>query len=463
MKITFFGAAEGVTGSKHMLETDGAKVLLDCGLFQGRRDETEGMNRNLPFNPAKLASLVLSHAHIDHSGNIPYLTKLGFNSPIHATTATQSLCGIMLPDSAHIQEKDAEYINKIEKRKGAKEKKPLYTLQDAQKSLGLFDGCFYKEEFQPAPNIKAVFQDAGHILGSASIRLSVKENGTVKTVVFTGDLGRKNLPIIRNPEPFDYADVLITETTYGNRVHDPVEQVEEKLAAIINRVYQRGGKILIPAFSVGRSQEIIYTLNRLIVRGRIPEFPVFIDSPLTLNATEVFFNNKEYFDDEALQTYENEYDPFGFNLMTYITSVEESKKLNTFNRPCIIISGSGMCEHGRILHHLANNIGNPRNIVLIVGFQAQGTLGRRLVEKMEEVRIFGVKYKRRAEIAVINAFSAHGDRNDLFNYLKGFKKPPKKIFLVHGESDSLTAYADMLKSNGYHNFEIPKLGESFQL
>ena len=381
MKIHFIGAAQTVTGSMHLIESNGKKFLLDCGLFQGKRKIAFEINRTFEdFNPAEIDFVILSHAHIDHSGNLPSLVKKGFSGNIYSTFATRDLSNIMLRDSGHIQEKDVEWVNKKRRKQNKTPFEPLYTVDDAEKTMEHFVGINYHQEYILAEGIKLTFFDAGHILGSAITFLQIDENGKIITLGFTGDLGRPNLPILKDPEKIPDVDYLLSESTYGGRFHDNPTGTEEKLAAIIKKACTNKSKIIIPAFSVGRTQELVFALHNIFERNDAPRIPIFVDSPLSVNATEVFKIHPECFDKETVAYLLKHQDPFGFNKLKYISNVEESKKLNDVPGPHIIISSSGMAEAGRILHHLANNIDNPNNIILIVGYSAENTLGRKLAE-----------------------------------------------------------------------------------
>jgi metallo-beta-lactamase family protein len=462
LQIQFFGAARSVTGSMHLLTIDGKKILLDCGLFQGRRQETFERNSSFPFDPASIDTLILSHAHIDHSGNIPNLVKHGFAGNIFCTHATRDLCSIMLRDSGHIQEKDTEFVNKKHARRGLPPVQPLYTIKDAERSLQQFVSISYRRTLHVNGSVKVTFYDAGHILGSALTLLEISENGKNKNLLFTGDLGRKGLPILCDPHPLDTADILITESTYGGRCHDDLLTLDDKLAQVVNEAYNRGGKIIVPAFSVGRTQEVVYALQRLIEATKIPEIPIFVDSPLSVNATEVFRAHPECFDEETSEYLLNHQDPFGFGRVRYIKSLEESKKLNRYKKPCMIISASGMCETGRIVHHLRNNIGNPKNTVLIVGFMAEHTLGRRLVEKQPIIRIFGEEHHLRAQVVKLNAFSAHADHDELLEYIGRFDRERLKyFFVVHGETGQAEALAQAVGSLGIAGIHVPEREQAF--
>ncbi|OLD75647.1 MAG: MBL fold metallo-hydrolase, partial [Ignavibacteria bacterium 13_1_40CM_2_61_4] len=435
-----------------------------CGLFQGRREESNARNRTFPFDPRSIAGVVLSHAHIDHSGNLPGLVKQGYSGPIYSTLATQDLCGIMLADSGSIQEKDSEYLNKKLSKLGQPPVEPLYTASDAAAAMKLFRGVSYGTPFQVTPNLTAEFADAGHILGSASVKLTIKENGTTKKVGFTGDLGRRDMPILRDPVFMGDVEALISESTYGGKVHEPPENMGNALVSGLSRTIDRGGKIIVPAFSVGRTQDLVYALHQLSDAGRLPRIPIFVDSPLAVNATDIYRKHPECFDDATYKMIQSHGDPFGLGQLRYIRSVEESIKLNELKGPCMIISASGMCEAGRILHHLANNIEDSRNTILIVGYQAEHTLGKRLVDQAEEVKIFGKIYRRRAEVVVHNSFSAHADGNELMAYISQFKKGElSKIFLVHGEYGRAVDLQSGLKERGYGSVEIPERGQKIGL
>jgi metallo-beta-lactamase family protein len=464
MRITFWGAARAVTGSRHLLEIRGAQYLLDCGLVQGRREEAEAANRFLPFDAAKVAAVVLSHAHIDHSGNLPTLVKHGFAGPIHATRATVGLLTPMLRDSAHIQERDIEFVNKRHARRRQALKTPLYTLADAERTLPHLTPQGYGEEFTVGPGVRAHFRDAGHILGSALTVLDLEEGGRRLRLGFTGDLGRPHLPIIRDPETLPGLDALIIESTYGNRVHEQTALIPGIMEEILKRAHAKGSKIIIPAFAVGRTQEIVMVINELFGAGRVPEMPVFIDSPLAVDVTQVFRAHAECFDEETLQLlHAPAGDPFGFKRMHYVRDTQESIALNSRPGPMIVIAASGMCEAGRILHHLRNNIGDPNTLILIVGYQAENTLGRRLVENADEVRIFGELHKRRAQVQVLEAFSAHADREELLAWVRGLDRKPRKTFVVHGEEEQALHFAGLLKDEGCGDIQVPRAGESFAL
>ncbi len=464
MIIEFQGATRTVTGSMHVLHIGDKRILLDCGLFQGRRAESIERNKNFPFEPVSVDAVVLSHAHIDHSGNLPNLVRQGYTGPIYCTLATRDLCRVMLVDSGHIQEKDAEYLNKKVAEHREEPVQPLYTAEDAERSIAQFQGFSYGEEFKVLPNVTASFTDAGHILGSASIRLTVKQNGTSTILGFTGDVGRWGMPIIRDPMFMGNVEALISESTYGGVTHDPPEDMGRQLTEDISRVVQRRGKIVVPAFSVGRTQDLVYALHKLFDEGKLPRIPIYVDSPLAINATEIFKHHPECFDDEIFQHIRANHDPFGLDRLQYVRSAEESKALNDLKEPCIIVSASGMCEAGRILHHLANNIEDPRNAILIVGYQAEHTLGRRLIEEAPEVSILGTVYERRAEVIVHDSFSAHADGHELLKYAGMFdRRMLHSVYLVHGEYDRQIDFQKGLQERGISNVEIPVRGERFTL
>lgn len=462
--LEFWGAAQTVTGTMHLVHVGGRKVLLDCGMYHGRREEAFERNSRFPFDPATLDAVILSHAHIDHSGNLPGLVKQGFNGPIYCTGATQSLCQVMLRDSAYIQVKDVEFVNKRHARKQLPKVEPLYTEEDVDETLPLLRGMDYGSTFDVIDGVRCRFEDAGHILGSASLSLHLRDNGTSTGLVFTGDLGRPHLPILRDPVLVadDATQYLITESTYGGRFHTPVAEMEEQLLQPLLRAFERKGRVVIPAFSVGRTQEIVFELHKLSVAGKIPHIPVFVDSPLSVNVTAVFRKHPECFDEEtrAILAAPQNNDPFGFDRLTYVRTVEESKALNDRSGPFVVIAASGMCEAGRVVHHLANAVGNPRNMILIVGYQAEHTLGKRLVMKEPTVNIFGEPHDLRAEVVVLNSFSAHADRNELLSYLRRFpRKPLKNVFVVHGDPDQSEKLRGTLTDEGFGPTIVPSRGD----
>ncbi|GAB4322711.1 MAG: MBL fold metallo-hydrolase [Candidatus Sumerlaeia bacterium] len=480
VNVCFFGAARTVTGSRHLVELPrGRRVLLDCGLYQGRRRDTYERNWNFPFDPAAVDAVILSHAHIDHSGALPNLVKRGFQGSVHCTQATADLCAVMLRDSGHVQEMDAQYASKRRAKHGEPPVEPLYTVADAEASLDYFQGHAYYETFDlfGDGSVLCTFLDAGHILGSAQVVLDIRRerktgrrfDGAYCRLVFSGDIGRDHLPIIRDPDFPEGAHAVIMESTYGDRLHEPIEETEERLRELVARVVARGGKIIVPAFSVGRTQALVYQLHELWRKGALPRIPIFVDSPLAAEATEVFRRHPDCYDEEtrALMAASETNDPFGFKTLTYVHDVEESKRLNECKDPCIIISASGMCEAGRILHHLIHNIEDPKNCILITGFMANHTLGRRLVEEQPEVRIFGETHRLQAEVVVMNAFSAHADRDGLTHWLdrvKGRSPRLRRVFLVHGEEQQALALEQRLLDQHPELFiRVPELGQCYEL
>lgn len=471
MNLKFCGAAREVTGSAHLLTLDdGFTILMDCGMYQGGDDFMADFNEDWQFDPQEIDVVVLSHAHIDHSGRLPKLVKDGFRGKIHATHATRSLCAIMLLDSALIQERDAEYHNKrkhhhSEEEEKNKEKKPLYTTGDVKKTMELFEAHGYGHKFYIHPKVQVEFRDAGHILGSASIALHIQnEDGSRVRVGFTGDIGRPNRPILRDPVPMDPMDYLICESTYGDRNHteEPAE-LEHFLRIIQRTCIEKRGKLIIPAFSVGRTQEIVYILDQLENAGKLPEIPVYVDSPLSVNATVIFGAHPECFDREMSTYILKDPNPFGFNRLKYIKEVSESKKLNSSRQPCIIISASGMANAGRVKHHLYNNIAKPETTVLIVGYCTPQTPGGQLRNGARELYLFGEKLPVRCDVEVMDSFSAHGDRNEMAAFIANQRRSVRNLFLVHGEFESQKAFGSFLKEKGFENISIPTLGQSFTL
>jgi metallo-beta-lactamase family protein len=460
LRLTFWGAAGQVTGSMHLLEAAGARILLDAGLFQGRRAEANALNMQLPFDARRIDSVVLSHAHIDHSGRLPLLVKEGFHGPVYATPATRDLSAVMLADAAHIQEKDYEFLRK--QSKVGPDSEPLYTMRDAIAVQDLIVGVPYRRVFYVRKHLALDFLEAGHILGSATVDLRITEGGNHR-LVFSGDVGRSGLPIVRDPEPpTGPIDTLVVEATYADRQHESFDQAESRLGAAVRRTAARGGKVLIPAFAVGRAQELIYSLHRLSRAGEIPEVPIYVDSPLAVDITTVFRMHPEVFDRrERLIEITNEL--FDFPLLRYVREVAESKALDSNNGPAVIIAASGMAESGRIQHHLAHGIGDHRNLVLFVGFQAEHTLGRRIESGQERVRILGQEYERRAEVESITGYSAHADRNELRSWVKRLGGPIRRAFVVHGEPTGLDAMAAILREEGVRDVKVPAHGESFEL
>ena len=465
MKVQFVGADRTVTGSMHLLHINGSKILLDCGMFQGRRKEAFEINKTFDqFNPKDIDIVILSHAHIDHAGNLPTLVKNGFNGPIYSTFATKDLASLMLQDCAHIQEKDVEYVNKKRKRQHQNLFEPLYDRDDVLKTLQLFRGCNYHADIDITPEVRLNFYDAGHILGSSIVHLMIQENDKVISFAFSGDLGRPNLPILRDPEKIPDVDYFICESTYGGRFHDTFTVSGDKMIEVLKKAIARNAKITVPSFSVGRTQELVYLLNNIFEANQSLRIPIYVDSPLSVNATEVFRMHPECFDFETSRFIFKHKDPFGFNQLKYISDVEDSKALNSVKGPCMIISSSGMAEAGRIQHHLANNVGDPNNIILMVGYCAEHTLGRKIIEGEKEVNILGEAYEIKAEVVVFNSLSAHADSNELVHYCETLNKEKlKKIFLVHGDFDQQEKFKARLVTSGFKCIEIPNKGDVFEL
>ena len=460
MKVTFRGAAREVTGSCHLLEVGKQTVMLDCGLFQGHRSESNRKNIELPLPIERIDAVVLSHAHIDHSGRLPYLVRKGYSKVIWATPATRDLCALMLADSAHIQRKDAEFLA----RHHRSFIEPLYGQDDVERTLELMQTVPYGRSFDVVPGVEASFLDAGHILGSAIVVLDCRENRIRRRLVYTGDLGRSDQPIIRDPQIPEGANHVILESTYGNRTHPKTGDMRKELGAVVRATAARGGRVLIPAFAVGRTQEIIYDLHVLLRAGRIPEIPIYVDSPLAIDVTGVFAMHREVFDRSEKLVAQSEH-LFKFPLVRYTRDVEESKSLNQVTTPAVIIAASGMAESGRILHHLAHSAPDPRNTILIVGFQAEHTLGRRIVERRPVLRIFGEEVPLRAEVQVLNGYSAHADRDEMIRWLTATTKAAQhrpNVTLVHGEADVQDDFARTLRDLGY-DITVPGPGESVEI
>ncbi len=469
MKLTFWGAARTVTGSMHHVEVAGKRYLLDCGQYQGRRKEAEMRNRNFPFPCDSIDTVVLSHAHIDHSGNLPLLVKNGFSGPIITSAATADLCVPMLTDSAFIQEKDTEYVNKRRHRRAAGAGSepelvaPMYTVPDAERTFPLFVSKALHTIHEIGPGLTYQSFDAGHMLGSTSMVLEDRSGAAPIRLAFSGDVGRAGLPIIRDPEAVPPVDYLIMESTYGGRHHKPIADVRERLASIIQRTYARGGRIIVPAFAVGRTQQLVLVLHELIEAGKIPSFPIFVDSPLAVNVTEVFRKHSELFDRDTAKFEASHEDPFGFRRLKYIREVSESKALNDLRGPFLVISASGMCEAGRVLHHLKNNIEDPRNTVLITGYQAENTLGRKISERLPEVPVFGEPVRLRAEVAVLDELSGHADHDELLAWMAPLAGHLKRVFLVHGEPAQQQALIPAIREKFGVEVIAPERGQSFDL
>ena len=467
MKLQFCGAAREVTGSAHLITLeDGFRILLDCGLYQGSSDDMSEFNEHWYFSPSEIDCLILSHAHIDHSGRIPKLVADGFKGGIHCTYATRNLCSIMLLDSAKIQEMDVKYYNKRQLRRGHKDrlKEPLYTARDAELAWNLFEGHGYGRWFRVHENVEVLFQDAGHILGSASVTLRIREKSRTVMFGFTGDVGRPSRPILRDPVPMPAVDYLICESTYGDRDHEAApNEMERFLRIILHTCIEKQGKLIIPAFSVGRTQEVVYMLDQMESAGKLPHIPVYVDSPLAVNATMIFGAHPECFDNQLNEYLLADDDPFGFNSLRYVRNVELSKKLNHSSEPCIIISSSGMMNAGRVKHHLFHNIDNDRNTFLIVGYCAPGTPGGALRDGAKQLRVFGEEKAVRAEVEVMDSFSAHADRHELAAFLENQRKGLRRLFLVHGTLDRQEAFRNLLLEKGFADIEIPELGAEYRL
>ncbi|MBW8011425.1 MAG: MBL fold metallo-hydrolase [Chloroflexi bacterium] len=465
MKISFLGAAQTVTGSKHLLEVNGHKLLLDCGLYQGRRKEAFKRNREFGFEPASLDAVILSHAHIDHSGNLPNLVKHGFTGPIYAQSATSHLAEIMLQDSGHIQESDVFYVNKRRAKQGKKLFEPLYTIEDAVLAAESFQEQSYEQPFEPIPGVIARYVEAGHILGSAAVVLDIEEKGRKFRFWFSGDIGRPTLPLLRDPVMPSDADYLLMECTYGDRPHTPIEDGFERLREIIVNTIDRGGKVIIPAFAVGRTQELVYCIHGFMDKGEIPNIPVYVDSPLAVNVTEVFRAHPECFSKDAIEMINSDKHraALGFDALTYVRSVEESKALNLSKDPMIIISASGMMEAGRILHHIKHNVTDPKSTLLIVSWMAPHTLGRRFLDGLDSVKIYGEVFEPKIQVERIRGFSAHGGQDLLRDYALEVKGRVKDIFLVHGEKRGSDGLIEVLGAEGMSNIHFPEMGSSVEL
>jgi metallo-beta-lactamase family protein len=454
----------------HAVSVDDETHLLECGLLQGHRREAFEINSHLPFAAGSIRSVVLSHAHLDHSGNLPTLVRNGFSGRIHATRATAELCQYMLADSAHLQEKDAAFIENRNARRHAiglvdpnTPVPPLYTVTDAENVTRHFESCGLRKKKAIGNNLHIEFRNAGHILGSAFVLLESVRNGRATKILFSGDLGRPGVPVLRDPDPAPEADYLILESTYGDRLHQPLGSLEDKLLRLMNKTIARGGHVIVPAFAVGRTQQLVLILHRLFEKKLLPDIPIFVDSPLAINVTDVFRRHPEEFNSEAATFVHNGQDPFGFHRLRYLREASESKTLNDLRIPFVVISASGMCEGGRILHHLRNGIENPRNLILITGFQAAHTLGRRLVERYPEVNIFGEPMRLRAEVSALNELSGHADQQDLLKWVRPIASKLKKVFLVHGEPAAQQTLASLLAEQLNVTVACPSRGESFDL
>lgn len=463
MLIRFLGAAQTVTGSQHLLEVNGRRLMLDCGMFQGRRAESYARNRSFAVDPGTVDAVLLSHAHIDHSGNLPHLVKAGFRGMIYCTPATAELTDIMLRDSGHIQQADAEFLNK-RLRKGEPAVEPLYTELDAERVAGHMHSVEYERSFVPMPGVRATFFDAGHILGSAGILLELSEAGRIVRFWFSGDIGRRNMPLVNDPHLPEPADYLLMECTYGDRHHDAPGAAFDEFKQVAVKTLRRGGKLIVPAFAVGRTQELVYDLNELISHGDLPPVPVYVDSPLAVNTSDVFRRHPECFDEETRNfVREHRHPALDFKGLTYIRSVEESKALNERREPMVIISASGMAETGRILHHLKNNIEDPQSTIAIVSWQAPDTLGRKLSDGVSPVRIYNEMYPVKAEVQTINGLSGHAGQDMLVEYATSLQGIARKVLLVHGEPDAAAIFTQKLADAGMRHVLYPSLNTSIEL
>lgn len=466
MKLEFMGAAQEVTGSKHLITTKkGLKILLDCGMYQGKGLETDAMNRDLGFDPREIDYVILSHAHIDHSGLIPYIYKLGFNGTVLCTPATRDLCAIMLADAGRIQESDVHTFNKKRKANGEEPVEPIYTLDDAQACMSCFISVPYHKKFNIEGELTVEFFDAGHILGSSCVRLEIKEGRRTIKLGFTGDIGRYDKHILKDPEPFPQVDYLIMESTYGDRLHTTIDTAEQELLmAVLDTCTKKKGKLIIPSFAIGRAQEIIYALDRLEHAKMLPDIDVFVDSPLSISATNIMRLHSECFNDDISEYMKTDPDPFGFNRLQYIQSVEASKALNVRHKPCVIISASGMMEAGRVKHHIANHIENPATTILCVGYCEPKTLGAKIMRGDKSVSIFGHSHTVRAELRRIDSLSGHGDYSEMMRYIGCQNKSKiKRLFLVHGEAETQEHFKQTLEGEGYKNITIPTFREAVEI
>ncbi len=465
IKLTFLGAAQSVTGSCYLIETDNFRFLVDCGLYQER--EFTGRNwEHFPIPPGNLDCVLLTHAHLDHCGLLPKLVREGFRGPIYCVAATTEITEIMLLDSAKIQQEDAEFKrrrHKKERRKGPYLEAPLYTIDDARASFPLFSPVEYGQTISIGKGIEATFHDAGHVLGSSMIKVRIRQNGEDRTILFSGDIGRRNKPILCNPTRFEEADYVISESTYGDRLVEPLEDAASKLADAINATVKSGGNIIIPSFALERSQEILYYLNEFLIEGRIPHLMVFIDSPMAVRITDVFKHHPELFDKEMVKLMRQKKSPFDFRGLSLVRTAEESKAINRIKGTVIIIAGSGMCTGGRIKHHLVTNISRKESTILFVGYQAAGTLGRVIVDGAKKVRILGQHYPVKAKIVQINGFSAHADRDGLLNWLSSLRKPPRRLFVTHGESSVSQHFASLVRDKMEWKVAVPEYREEFLL
>jgi len=463
MDLTFFGAAQTTTGSMHLVEANGKRILLDCGLFQGNRKEAFEKNRNMPVDPASLDAVVLSHAHIDHSGNLPMLARKGFRGKVYSTPATRDLCDVMLRDSAYLQLRDLKIVNEKRAAQGKNLFEPLYEMRDVDEIMSHFETEPLQRGVDLGEGVNLCFHNAGHILGSAIVQLDEKSRAGQRRLLFSGDLGQPDQPILRDYDFPQGADVLLIESTYADRDHPSAEDVKGRLKGFIEDIHQQKSKLVIPAFSVGRTQQVLYYLNRLTEEGRMPPTKVYVDSPLSLKATQIYMKHRECYDEDASDILRKGIDPMKFPGLEFVESVDQSKALNDMPGPMVIIAASGMCEGGRVLHHLQRTVGDPRNIVLIVGFQAENTLGRRIVEYKSPLKILGGVFELRARVHTINALSAHADRTALMRWFDGVKgRTLSRVFAIHGELEKVSAMVELVKRHGVENAVAPVPGQKFE-
>jgi metallo-beta-lactamase family protein len=458
IKLQFLGAVQNVTGSRHLLEANGTRILVDCGLYQERHFAERNWDP-FPVEPKKINAVLLTHAHLDHCGLLPKLVKEGFDGKIFCTPATAEIAKIILLDAAKIQEEDAEHKRKRHEKQGRKgpyPEVPLYTIEDAEACFPLFSHIEYREARNLGDGVEATFYDAGHVLGSSIIRVKVRQDGRERIILFSGDIGRPNRPIVCDPTVFDYADYVLIESTYGNRVHEEVSDVERTMGEVINMAIKAGGNIIVPSFALERSQEVLYYINELRLKNKIPEFKIFLDSPMASKITKVFENHPELFDKEMTEYIRRHKSPFDLPGLQMAGTPDESKAINSIKGTIMVIAGSGMCTGGRVKHHLVNNISEPKNTIMFVGYQAVGTLGRSIVDGIKEVRILGEKRKVEAKIVRIHGFSAHADRNELLNWLKGMEAPPRGIFVVHGETESARSFGNFVRKQTGWNVTVPQ-------
>jgi len=457
IKLSFLGAAQNVTGSRHLLQADGTNILVDCGLYQERQLKSRNWDP-FPIPPESIDAVLLTHAHLDHCGLLPKLVREGFKGKIYCTAATSEIAQIILLDSAHLQEEDAEFKRKRHEREGRKgpyPEVPLYTAEEAEASFKHFKSIDYNQPIQIAQGVEATFYDAGHVLGSSMIKVKIPLNSQERTVFFSGDVGRPHRPIVRDPSCIDQADYVLIESTYGDRVHQDVEDTKKTIAEVINSTRKAGGNIIIPSFALERSQEVLYYINELLLEDKIPHLSVFLDSPMASSITKVFQKHRELYDKEMTEYIRNNESPFNFPGLKMTGSTEESKAINHIKETVIVIAGSGMCTGGRVKHHLVNNITRPESTIMFVGYQAIGTLGRRIVNSEKNVRILGQEYPVKAKIVQVGGFSSHADKNELLQWMKCLNKPPRKVFVVHGEPESANSFGDYVRGKTGWQVTVP--------